>query len=160
MNFRSARYLPGSLMILTAAALLFSAAGRFMILRVQEESMAPTLVDGQWILVERGHSKVESGDLVVFHSPADGRLAVKRCVLVGGERPDVVHGWLTTPWGRWFLSGPQWEQLDRVETIPADSVYLVGDNQFHSMDSRVYGTVSRASLIGRVLMPSGRRANG
>ena len=160
MNFRSARYLPGSLIILTAAVLVITMAGRFMVLRVQEESMFPTLVDGQWILVERGGRKVEAGDLVVFRSPADGRLAVKRCILVGGERPDVDHGWLRTPWGRWFLSGPQWEQLDRVDTIPADSVYLVGDNQFHSMDSRVYGTVSRSALIGRVVMPGRRRVNG
>ncbi len=122
--------------------------------------MEPTLTDGQWILVLRGSHRVESGDIAVFISPADQKLAVKRCILEERDELVISHGWLETPWGRWFLTGPQWEILDSQKFIPEDSVYMVGDNQFHSMDSRNYGYVRRENLVGKVLMPSGRRENG
>lgn len=160
MNFRRDRHIRPYLIILIIVATLIIPASQFMVIRVEEDSMTPTLVDGQWILVVRGAQRVEAGDLAIFLSPADSSLAVKRCILEEGARPVVDHGWLVTPWGRWFLSGTQWENLNIAGRIPDDSVYLVGDNQFRSMDSRSYGSVPRRDLIGKVLLPKQRRNHG
>ena len=160
MNFRPVRFFGIFLVSSVSAALLLLFVSRFMVLRVEQQSMSPTLAEGQWILVLKGADRVNEGDLAVFISPEDRNLAVKRCVLVGGNAPLVDHGWLITPWGRWFLTGPQWTRLDDQGIIPDGSVFLVGDNQFHSVDSRNYGAVPRVNLIGKVLLASGRRADG
>ncbi len=135
-------------------------AGPFKIVQVQQESMMPTLKDGQWVLVIQGENDVKPGDIAVFTSPLDGTLTVKRCVLAGGTRPVVNHGILETPCGRWYLSGKEWDQLEEAGPLPENSLFMVGDNQFRSLDSRFYGPVPRQNMIGRVWLPSRRRIHG
>jgi len=121
--------------------------------------MSPTLSDGQWVLVLRGEQQVRPGDVAVFVSPLDRGLAVKRCILEDNKRPQIDHGWLVTPWGRWYLTGDQWRRLDAVQA-PEDTVFMVGDNQFQSLDSRSYGFVPRDNIVGRVILSPGRRRHG
>lgn len=111
--------------------------------------MAPALMNGEIALVLRGSEKIRPGDIAVYHSPITGNLVVKRCVLDSGEKPHIENGWLITPWGRWYLSGAEWEQMDGAQT--ENSLFMVGDNQFMSFDSRDYGFVPRESFIGRVV---------
>jgi len=111
--------------------------------------MAPTLINGEIALVLRNSRKIRPGDIAVYHSPITGNLVVKRCVLNNDAKPHVENGWLITPWGRWYLSGREWEQLE--ETQIENSLFMVGDNQFNSFDSRNYGFVPRKSFIGRVV---------
>ena len=122
--------------------------------------MTPTLADGQWILVLRGKNGVHPGDLAVFVSPAGKELAVKRCVSDGETPPVVDHGWMVTRWGRWYLTGPQWDSLASSPQPNGDALFMVGDNQFRSLDSRSYGYVPRESLVGKVVLPSGGKSNG
>ena len=142
-------------LLIIAAALVVGATTAFTgigVVKVEKESMMPTLSSGQWVLILRGEHRVRTGDIAVFVSPADGSLAVKRCVLAEGEPVDIEHGWLITKWGNWFLSGTQWERLKQTAYTPDNTVFLVGDNQFHSLDSRSYGFVPRKHLLGRVLL--------
>jgi len=154
---------PGLLNLrLIVLLLLLSAAGiflitQFMIIRIREDSMSPTLRDGQWALVLRGSGKIHPGDIAVFISPMDNELVVKRYIFGSGSKPVIDHGWLVTPWGRWFLTGSQWKQLEEERNLPEGMLFMVGDNQFRSLDSRSYGYVQADSLIGRVLL---RRKNG
>ena len=51
--------------------------------------------------------------------------------------------------------------LARPYTVPADSFFVMGDNRTDSDDSRFWGTVSRADIIGEgfvVYWPLGRWA--
>ena len=137
-----------SMLILLGAVVFFS---RFMLVRVEEDSMDPTLTDGQWALVLRGAGKVHPGDIAVFASPLDNRLVVKRYIFGSDARPVIDHGWLITPWGRWFLTGPQWKKLEGEKNLPDGLFFMVGDNQFQSLDSRSYGYVRQENLVGRVL---------
>ncbi len=129
---------------------------RFMLVKVCEESMAPTLTDGQWVLVLRGSKAVHPGDIAVFVNPADTGLTVKRCVFDEKNSPSVDHGWLVTRWGRWYLTGPQWDRLESASPPLGEALFMVGDNQFRSFDSRSYGYVPRNSIVGRVLLPNGK----
>jgi len=121
----------------------------FTLIRVQEDSMSPALTDGQIALVLRGSGRIHPGDIAVYHSPVTGNLVVKRCILNSDAEPRIENGWLITPWGSWYLSGTQWERLG--ETQIENALFMVGDNQFKSFDSRDYGFVPRTSFIGRVL---------
>lgn len=128
-----------------------------MLIKVKEDSMTPTLADGQWVFVQRGAGRIQPGDIAVFISPLDHQLVVKRCILKDEMDPVVDHGWLVTPWGQWFLTGTQWDRLDQERPDSEGSFFMVGDNQFRSLDSRNYGYVPTESLIGKVLF---RRRHG
>ncbi|MCK5735507.1 MAG: S26 family signal peptidase, partial [Spirochaetaceae bacterium] len=70
--------------------------------------------------------------------------------------PVIDHGWLVTPWGRWFLTGPQWDRIRGEKNLPEGLLFMVGDNQFQSLDSRDYGYIQRKNLVGRVLFRRNR----
>ena len=146
LNFRSVV----SMLILSAAAIVI--ASQFMLIRVHESSMNPTLFDGQWALVHRGQKRIHPGDIAVFTSPIGHNLVVKRYIFGSDSKPVIDHGWLVTPWGRWFLTGSQWERIDGENNLPGGLLFMVGDNQFQSLDSRNYGYIQPDSLVGRVLL--------
>ena len=123
----------------------------YMLVKVREKSMLPTLRDGQWVLAEKKPDKVKPGDIAIFISPADSRLAVKRCISSGEFPLNIDHGWIITPWGRWYVNGDQWERIERQGTPGKDNFFMVGDNQFNSLDSRSYGFIKKENIIGRVI---------
>lgn len=42
--------------------------------------------------------------------------------------------------------------IKRIQKIMGDKVYLVGDNQAESTDSRHFGLVEKSQIVGRVLL--------
>jgi signal peptidase I len=98
--------------------------------RVSDRSMAPTLLPGDCLYVDKGAYREQlpvRGDLVVVQDPevAD-RFLVKRVVSVPGD-PTVPPE-------------PQ---------VPPGTVYLLGDNLPSSRDSRAFGPVPLARVLGR-----------
>jgi signal peptidase I len=134
------------------AAVLFALFARGFVLeirRVTSGSMEPTLLVGDQVLVDRmlfaprlprwlasllPVRAVATGDVVLFRSPEDGRTAlVKRCVALPGD-------------------------LVPAGVVPGSSLYLVGDRRADSHDSRDFGPVDRAAVVGRVVLVLASRA--
>jgi signal peptidase I len=121
-------------------------------------SMAPTIARGDRVVVDKVLWRLRDlgrGDLVTFSSPVDGERLVKRVVGVAGDtvaledavlvvngrpvrEPYVDHSRID---GTYF--GPV--------TVPPDHLFVLGDNRFGSIDSRVYGPVPLDAVTGRVL---------
>ena len=147
--------------VLTASVIWFSS---FDILQVHEISMEPSLHNGQTILVNKIAYRIPlitkeipaRGDIVIFQNPIDHRLVVKRCRLTAGD-PIIVNseGWLIVGDDRFFLTGRQRDMLEGIETVPDDSIMVLGDNPFHSVDSRDYGFIPIQSVRGRVIQKRG-----
>ena len=103
------------------------------VMRVYGHSMAPTLQPGAVVLVRVGayeHRSPRRGEIVAAR-PAGlgGKAFVKRIVGLPNERVTVEDR-------QWQLSDEQF--------------FLLGDQPEHSLDSRVFGPVSRAELVGPV----------
>lgn len=160
--------------IVLLTALLYAVVTTFVAqpYEVEMSSMEPTLLPGDHILLDKlslAWSDPQHGDLVVFDAPDgfadDGIPYVKRVVAVAGETVQLLNGrlWitpvggspapldepyvadsgLTLPLGR---SGPtRW-------TVPAGSVFVLGDNRTDSVDSRRFGPIPEDRIIGRAFV--------
>jgi signal peptidase I len=111
---------------------------------VTSGSMSPTVRPGDRVLVDKLTPRFVDpgrGDLVTFHSPVNGDLLVKRVVAVAGDRVKEPYVDYSRIDGTYF--GPV--------TVPPDHLFVLGDNRFGSIDSRVYGPIATDAVTGRVL---------
>lgn len=91
--------------------------------------MLPALRAGQLVLVERVSYRFRAprrGEIVVIYRPAQGVMAIKR---VRGVADDELYGY----------------------TVPAGAVFLMGDNEDYSQDSRNYGPLDIENVVGRAV---------
>jgi signal peptidase I len=131
--------------------------------RVTGVSMHPTLRDKQHCFLNRWIFHVRSprrGEVVVLRDPADQGLAVKRVIGLEGdivtvhERGEIsVNGRklrepYLTPETKTF-PGPHLREQTFV--CHKDEFVVMGDNRMNSADSRSYGTVLRANILGLVV---------
>ncbi|GAA2729609.1 signal peptidase I [Cellulomonas aerilata] len=125
--------------------------------RIASTSMEPTLFAGDVVLVDRRPVQAETlarGDLVTFRDVRDGTETLKRVVGLPGERVSIVDSVLHVdgaPVSEPYVVDPDDEGMFNAQVVvPADSVYVLGDNRLVSVDSRDYGPVPEANLDGRV----------
>jgi signal peptidase I len=159
--------------------------------RIPSESMEPTLLVGDFLLVNKQVSRhgglihesaIRRGDLIVFHYPLDPSMhLVKRVVGLPGDRLRLHDGRvflsgqpLAEPYAYFRPAGPDTYRDDfpRVSTadpgvdsrwwiamhslvdhgeltVPPDSYFVLGDNRNDSEDSRYWGFVPRANIVGK-----------
>ena len=138
-----------SLQALLLAILLATFTRTFVVqgVHIPSGSMSPALVAGDHALVGkliyqtprtgplapfRPSRAVRRGDVVVFRSPSDpGTLLVKRCVGLPGEVVSVTAHPVSVPRGHYFV---------------------LGDDRQGSYDSRDFGPIPHAALVGRVTL--------
>jgi len=132
----------------------------FDILQVRENSMEPILHNGQTILVNKLAYKglfhtdklPEENDIIIFRTPIDNKLVVKRCRLLPGESVIISQeGWLLVGDQEFFLTTSQKNRLIQNPVIPDDFIMVLGDNSFHSVDSRDYGFIPVSRILGKVI---------
>ena len=142
-------------LLVVSAVLLVSGLLPLQAVRIPTDSMTPTISPGDHLLVDKrdaGHPA--AGDVVVVHDPFGDGLLVKRVVAVGGDSIGFEDGILvrngrpvTEPYTGDFLDGVYYGP----DVVPPGQLYLLGDNRFDSIDSRHFGPVPSASVVGRVV---------
>jgi signal peptidase I len=133
---------------------------------VPTDSMAPTLLPGDHVLVDKlayRFGDPRRGELVVFHSPANGEILLKRVVALAGDQVSLEDGVLHVN-GRGRTE--PYVDLAMIDTayfgpvrVPRGGVFVMGDRRHDSIDSRRFGAVPRARIVGRVrlrIWPPGR----
>ena len=141
--------------VVGVAVLLVSGLLPFQTIRVPSDSMAPTVSPGDHLLLDKRHpGDVVPGAVVVVHDPLGDGLIVKRVVAVAGDSIGFEDGVLvrnarpvTEPYTTDFLDGVYYGP----DVVPAGMVYLLGDHRTDSVDSRAFGPVPVASVVGRVV---------
>ena len=135
-------------------------------MRVSSSSMSPTMLAGDQVLVDKvtyRFREPRSGELVVFHPPVGGGLALKRVVALPGDRVGVRDGVLFVNGRRVRETYVDHESVDGTYfgpvTVPAGRIFVMGDHRENSEDSRAYGPVPEEDVLGRavlVVWPPGR----
>ena len=141
--------------------------------KIPTETMAPTLLPGDRILVDRLAYVSEGpkrGDIIVFRYPEDPhRDFVKRVIGLPGETVEInsgqvlINGTALTeePYARFhYENRGDYGSMGKPVKVPENSYYVMGDNSAKSRDSRYWGFVSRGALIGRateIYFPFDRR---
>jgi signal peptidase I len=146
--------------------------------RIPSASMENTLLIGDRVLVDRiswRFSQPERGDIVVFHSPVEQPVLIKRIIGMPGDVISLQGGavyingkQLSEPYVRTvngkpepsepFSNGLPWS-LQKPFKVPAGSYFLMGDNRTDSGDSREFGPIARGQFVGRAFArywPPGR----
>jgi len=127
-------------------------------------SMLPTLKDANHYLLNRWafqHHEPQRGDVVVIRDPGDHGFSVKRVIAVAGESVYFRRG-------RVYINGAELDEpylspSTRTFTDSAiheqfimcgkDQYFVMGDNRPVSIDSRIYGPVSRPDVLGLLVLP-------
>jgi len=143
-----------------AAAVVLVLAVRMVAIepmRIDSDSMAPTLSAGEHVVIDklryRG-SGPQPGELAAFDDPRSDDVMLKRVVAVSGDVVGLEDGVLVINGRRHAEAYVDRGSVDGVYfgpvTVPPRAVFVLGDNRGNSVDSRDFGSVSLARLIGPV----------
>jgi signal peptidase I len=125
--------------------------------RVDGHSMAPTLQDQQYILVDKAaylFHPPQRGDIIVFAYPVDPTQDyVKRIIGIPGDRVQVDQNGVVSVNGvklnEPYISASPDPYAPTNMVLRADQYFVLGDNRGDSSDSRVWGPVPRQNIIGK-----------
>jgi len=125
-------------------------------------SMAPTIVDGDHIVVDLLaylHRSPSRGDVIAYvQTPPRTGVTIKRVIAVGGDEihADKSGVWLNGQLQHEGYLHPGNEDMrswgdpfDSVQ-VPANSLFVMGDNRNSSYDSRSFGCIPAQNVFARV----------
>ena len=129
--------------------------------QVSGASMEPTLFNNDYVVTEKLHlyaGLINRGDVVVFKSPLQDSIhLIKRIIAIPGDTIMIIDGSVIindTVLEETYIIGATYagEYLEEGEeiTVSEGEYILLGDNRIRSNDSRSWGPVSRASIVGVV----------
>jgi signal peptidase I len=125
--------------------------------RVENVSMQPTLLPGEFLLVNRVAYKLADpkiGDIIVFHAPGVSDIDyIKRIVGRPGDVVTVTNGAVYV--NDQVLYEPYIAQAPSYTgswVVPENQVFVLGDNRNNSSDSHLWGFVPREDIVGKALL--------
>jgi len=125
--------------------------------RVDGLSMLPTLKDGEFVLVNRLTYRLGEparGDIIVFRSTTQPSLdLIKRIVGIPGDQLRIADGQVVVN-GKALIE-PYISAEPRYTgewAIPADHLFVLGDNRNDSSDSHAWGLLPTENIIGKAIL--------
>ena len=131
---------------------------------VKGASMEPTFHDNEYLIIDELTYRLSApkrGDVIVFHNPRrPSEFYIKRLIGLPGERVEISRGQIKIT----NTEKPNGYILDEAGYLPTgiytngndsrelanDEFYVLGDNRSSSLDSRVFGAITRSEIVGRI----------
>jgi signal peptidase I len=130
--------------------------------RVTSDSMEPTVGVGDTVVVDKVSWRLgdlHRRDLVTFTLPDGDEHFIKRVVGLPGDRVTIEDAVLKVNGDAVPEPYVDHSRIDALYfgpvVVPEAHVFVLGDNRFGSIDSRVYGAVPLDCVDGRVLLTVG-----
>ena len=144
--------------------LIFTMLARLTV--VSGSSMDKTLADGQLLIISDLFYEPKAGDIVVIQSPLvlDGKAIVKRIIATEGQRveiysdgiyvynPDGTGGKLNESDGSLGYTVIPYVSHRQTFIVGEGEVFVMGDNRPVSEDSRSFGCVDEACILGKAYL--------
>lgn len=139
----------------------------FSMHRVNGISMNPTLNPGDSICVNRTAfglinpftekrlvkwNAIKENDIILFHH--DGSLMIKRCIATENsilEHSDNPQYNMKVNGRYLILTQECHEMLNTYSAVPENHLFVLGDNDSDSIDSRNFGFICEDDVLGRVI---------
>lgn len=129
----------------------------FEFIRVDGQSMEPTLLDEEYVFMQKVTYYFNDpgyGDIVICKFPNRTETFVKRIVGVEGDKIRITDGTL------YINDEPNYEHYDKNQgidhdmkeiTVGKDQIFVMGDNRNHSMDSSnsSVGLLTEDMILGK-----------
>lgn len=132
----------------------------FTVVRVDGQSMEPTLQHNDRMIVWRLGFEPEQGDIIIFNPPGYDKNVywVKRVIATEGQHVEIDYSQNSV-----YVDGEKLseeylgERMQNMGTltqidVPKDCIFVLGDNRNHSTDGRVIGPVSKDSVVGGAVL--------
>jgi signal peptidase I len=115
------------------------------------------------LAVERFSGSPKRGDILVFEPPPSAERKcgiviermIKRVIALPGETWEMRGGYVFIDGKRLAETYVKPDRRDQTteppRRVPKDMLFVMGDNRSHSCDSRVFGPVPQANIIGKVV---------
>jgi signal peptidase I len=141
---------------------------------IPSTSMTPGLLRGDILFADKRYNcpgckhAIRRGDMAIFTYPNERtRLYIKRIVGLPGDRVTIEHGAVAVNGQALAGNGDVAERVEALDgrswtvrggmdaeapvdvVVPPGQVFVLGDNRADSKDSRHFGTVPMADVVGR-----------
>ena len=131
----------------------------FTVVRVDGQSMEPTLQHNDRMIVWRLGYEPSHGDIVIFNPPGYDKNVywVKRVIATEGQHVEIDYATNSV-----YVDGEKLDEtylgeemlpqstLTEVD-VPENNVFVLGDNRNHSTDGRIIGPIDKGQIIGKAV---------
>jgi len=154
----------GIVVVVLAIVVTLLAQKRWSTVKITQESMFPTLLHDEFVMVDCAKGQSYKQNQVVLITPPDLKgMVVKRIIAVGGQVVQWKGGVLSVDGGKLVQNEPDqavladspaykagMDRADKRVAVGQGKVFVIGDNWNQSFDSFDYGPIDLSAVKGTV----------